>query len=135
VTTGDLVVLEQIRNSLFSKIVARSPELLQEQATSVADLYELLLAARRRRLEAEKKRDAHPGNALAAARYATCDRKVQDLRTVAGQLRPIGAYSATHDAFRRARIVGFVGAALVASERPSSRMRRIRRRARRRSPR
>jgi hypothetical protein len=114
-STGDLVVLEQKRNSLFGKIVARSPELLQEQATSVAELHKRLVAARVRRLAAEEKRDADPKNARAAAEYAACDRRVQDLRTVAGQLRPIGAYSAAHDAFRRARIVGFAGAALVAA--------------------
>lgn len=114
-STGDLVVLEQQRNSLFGKIVARSPELLQEQATSVADLHQRLVAARVRRLKAEEKRDADPKDARAAAEYAACDRRVQDLRTVAGQLRPIGAYSAAHDAFRRARIVGFAGATLVAA--------------------
>jgi len=58
-TTGDLAALAQEPGHLFNRVMIRSPELLQEQATSVADLHQKLIEARRQRLKAEEARDAH----------------------------------------------------------------------------
>lgn len=114
VSTGDLVRLAAKRG-LFGRMLATSPELLQEQASSVEELHRKLIQARRDRNAAKAAFAAAPKDPATGAHFAACDRTVQDLRTVAAQLRPIGAYSAARDAFDRARIVAFLGAGLVAA--------------------
>jgi hypothetical protein len=114
-TTGELARQAADRRSSFARLIEGSPELLQEQADSVAHLHQRLVETRRERHRADQRKLADPGNPAAAAEFARLDAAVQDLRTVAAQLRPIGAFVAARDAFLRARRVAFVGAALVAA--------------------
>lgn len=112
-STGRLAALEADSSSSFAKLIDESPELLQNQATSVAVLHGDLVKARQDRYDADQSLQAAPGDKQALKAYAAADQRVQELRTVAGQLRPLGAYCEARDVFTRARRWSFGGAALV----------------------
>jgi pimeloyl-ACP methyl ester carboxylesterase len=113
-TLSDLCRMERDGSSAFSKQLAESPEWLQEQADSVAQLHERYVAARVKRQQAKQALDEVPDDPARAKDYRLADECVQDLRLVGMQLRPIGGYYRVRAAFLRGRRLAFVGATLVA---------------------
>lgn len=113
-TLSDLREMERDRSSAFARHLAESPELLQEQADSVAQLHERYMAARVARQQARQALDAVPDDPTRARTYRQADEWVQDLRHVGMQLRPIGGFYRVRAAFLRGRGLAFAGAALVA---------------------